>query len=551
MPDDISNLKEQISDLKGRIRKLQEQLKRSRILQDKNDELLRFEMLLSELSTKFINLSSGDAKTHIEYGLELMTHFLDVDQSGILEFIERQESLKTIYSYSRDEIKSVIPELPSKSFPWWTDQMRQGHLVLWRNLPDDAPPGAEAEKLYAIEDGIKAHLAIPLAVEGTFMGVLACHSFSKPRTWSDALIQRFRLFGEMMANTIIRHRTEIKLREALGEITNLKEMLEAENLYLREEVKLKHRHEEIVGKSRAIKNVLKQIEQVAITNSTVLISGETGTGKELIAQAIHKLSNRKNRALVILNCAALPPTLVESELFGHEKGAYTGALTKQQGRFEAAHSSTIFLDEINALSLEMQAKMLRVLQEGTFERLGSTTTIKVDVRVVAASNQDLKRAVAAGSFREDLFYRLNVFPITVPPLRERPEDIPLLVWEFVNDFSKQMGKQIDTIPAKSMEALKRHIWPGNVRELKNLIERAMIITQGTTLKIPLLESSAGLAAAPQTLDDIQRSHILEVLQKTGWRVSGKDCAAQILGINPKTLYSRMKKLGINRPTNEV
>ena len=551
MSDDNSNLKEQESSLEDRIRLLQQQLAKSRILQDQNDELLRFERLLADLSSQFVNLSADEVAAQIEHGLGLLAKFLHVDQIGIVEFLHEKKILQTIYSYSQENIQSVVPQMPSESFPWWTDQIRKGNIVVWRNLPDDAPPAAEAEKVYAIEDGIKAHLAIPLTVGSKVIGAVACHSFTKPRKWRNDLIQRVRLFGEMMANTITRHRAEIELNGAFQEIKNLKEQLEAENLYLRKEVNLMHRHKEIIGKSRAIKAVLKQIEQVAGTSSTVLIAGETGTGKELIARAIHKLSNRKKKALVILNCAALPPTLVESELFGHEKGAYTGALTKQQGRFEAAHGSTIFLDEINALSMEMQAKLLRFLQEGTFERLGSTQTIKVDARVVAASNQDLKKAVAAGSFREDLFYRLNVFPITVPPLRERLEDIPLLVWEFVNEFSKQMGKQIDTIPAKSMDELKNQFWAGNVRELKNLIERAMIITRGTTLKIPLMQTSADPSTPPQTLDEIQRSHILKVLQNTGWRVSGKGCAADILGINPKTLYSRMKKLGINRPTKEV
>ena len=546
MPDDTASLKEQISRLQGRVQYLQQQLEKSLLLKEQNEKLLRFEMLLSDLSSKFINLSPPDAKTHIEHGLELMTYFLDVDQSGIVEFLKGEKILKTIYSYSLDNIDSVVPEMPSQSFAWWTDQMRKGNLVVWRNLPDDAPDEADSERQYAIKDGIKAHLAIPLTVGKTVMGALACHSFSKPRVWSDSLIQRARLLGEIMATTITRHRAEIKLKEVFNEIKTLKERLEAENLYLREEVKLKYRHQEIVGKSRAIKKVFSQIEQVAGTRATVLISGETGTGKELIAQAIHKLSLQKNRALVTLNCAALPDTLVESELFGREKGAYTGAMARQQGRFEAADGSTIFLDEINALSMEIQAKLLRVIQHGTFERLGSTRTIKVNARVIAASNQDLKKSVAAGSFREDLFYRLNVFPISVPPLRERPEDIPLLVWMFVDEFSKQMGKKIDTIPGKNMQALKRHVWPGNVRELKNLIERAMIITRGSTLTVPLPDTPTASDAEPQTLDEVQRRHILDVLQKTGGRVSGQNGAARILGINHKTLYSRMKKLGIQR-----
>jgi formate hydrogenlyase transcriptional activator len=546
MVEAITILKKQIARLKSKNQQLQKQLERGRILQKQNEEMLRFEMLLVQLSSQFIHLSPVEAESEIEHALELLADFLDVDQIGIFEFLNEDKILKTVYSYSRGDIRSILPEMPSEQYPWWTNQMREGNPVVWQKLPD-IPANAEQEKRYAVNDDIKAHLAIPLKVGKTIMGVVGCHSFSKPRTWSNELIQRFRLFGEMMANTITRHRSEIKINQAFNEIKQLKERLEAENFYLREEINLKHRHEEIVGKSRAIKKVLKQIEQVAGTHATVLISGETGTGKELIAQAIHKLSPRNKKALVTLNCAALPPTLVESELFGHEKGAYTGALTKKQGRFEAAHGSTIFLDEINALSLEMQAKLLRILQHGTFERLGSTSTITVDVRILAATNQNLKKEVSAGSFREDLYYRLNVFPIDVPPLRERPEDVPLLVWEFVNEFSKQMGKQIDTIPAKSIEALKGHFWPGNVRELRNLIERSMIITSGKTLKIPPLETPVGYAANDQSLDDVQRRHILNILQKTGWRISGKNGAAQILGINSRTLDSRMQRLGIHRP----
>ena len=371
-------------------------------------------------------------------------------------------------------------------------------------------------------------------------------SFSKTRSWSNDIINRFRLFGEVIENTISRQLTEKKLQTAFTEIQALKEQLEAENIFLREEINLQHQHKEILGKSRAIQNVLAEIEQVAGTDATVLVAGETGTGKELIARAIHNLSTRKKRAMVTLNCAALPVTLVESELFGREKGAYTGAMTRQLGRFEAAADSTIFLDEINALPPEVQAKLLRVLQYGTFERLGSTRTIKVDVRVIAATNKDLQKAVASGDFREDLYYRLNVFPITVPPLRERSEDISLLVWAFVREFSDRMGKTIDTIPKKSMQALESYGWPGNVRELKNHIERAMIISNGSTLQIPPLDSADTLSRAVETLDDLQRSHIYSVLNKTNWRISGPNGAAKILGINSKTLASRMQKLDIQR-----
>jgi PAS domain S-box-containing protein len=341
-------------------------------------------------------------------------------------------------------------------------------------------------------------------------------------------------------------KTEESLREALKEVKQLKDQLHEENIYLKEEINLIHSHADIVGNSEAIRTVLKQIEQVAPTDSTVLIQGDTGTGKELLAHAIHNLSARKGRLMIKVNCAALPPTLIESELFGREKGAFTGALSKQMGRFELADASTIFLDEIDVLPLELQAKLLRILESGEFERLGNPRTVKVDVRIISATNRDLARLASEGVFREDLYYRLNVFQITVPPLRERREDILPLVWFFVQEFSKRMGKRIETIPQKSVEALQAYPWPGNVRELRNITERAMIITTGPVLHMDLPKIVQSGADQAWTLEEAEKRHIIEALNTTGWRVSGKDGAAEILGINPKTLGSMMQRLGIQR-----
>jgi len=343
-----------------------------------------------------------------------------------------------------------------------------------------------------------------------------------------------------------RKKAEESLRESLKEVKQLKNQLSEENLYLKEEYNLLQSHEDIVGNSEAIRTVLMQIEQVAGTESTVLIQGKTGTGKELVANAIHGLSSRKNRLIIKVNCGALPPTLIESELFGREKGAFTGALSKQSGRFELADASTIFLDEIDSLPLELQAKLLRVLESGEFERLGSPRTVKVDVRIISATNSDLSGLVSEGRFREDLYYRVNVFKITVPPLRERREDILPLVWSFVQEFSKRMGKRIESIPQKSVEALQAYPWPGNVRELKNVTERAMIITTGSVLHLDVPKIVDSGADQSGTLEDSEKRHIIEALNTTGWRVSGKDGAAEILGINPKTLQSRMQRLGILR-----
>ncbi|NTU43096.1 MAG: sigma 54-interacting transcriptional regulator [Nitrospirales bacterium] len=339
---------------------------------------------------------------------------------------------------------------------------------------------------------------------------------------------------------------EESLRESLKEVKQLKRKLSEENLYLREEINLIHSHKDIVGNSGAIRTVLKQVEQVAPTESTVLIQGETGTGKELLAHAIHSMSTRKGRLMIKVNCGALPPTLIESELFGREKGAFTGALSKQLGRFELADASTIFLDEINTLPLELQAKLLRVLENGEFERLGSPRTEKVNVRIISATNSDLAKLVSEGRFREDLYYRLNVFQITVPPLRERREDILPLVWSFVQDLSKRMGKRVESIPQKDVEALQAYSWPGNVRELRNVVERAMIVTTEPVLHLNAPKIAQSCAGRSITLEEAERQHIVEVLNTTGWRVSGKDGAAEILGINPKTLESRMQRLGIQR-----
>ena len=349
----------------------------------------------------------------------------------------------------------------------------------------------------------------------------------------------------MLSDVTERKQAEDELRNAFAEIQRLKEQLEAENVYLRREIKLSHVHGDIVGESPAIKRTLALVEQVAPTDSAVLIYGETGTGKELLARSIHSLSPRKDRPLVTVSCAAIPSTLVESELFGRERGAYTGAITRQAGRFEVADKSTLFLDEVGELPAEAQAKLLRVLQEGKFERLGSSNTITVDVRVIAATNRDLEQAVKDGGFREDLFYRLNVFPITVPPLRERREDIPILVWAFVREFNEKMGKRIESIPKKTVEALSCYPWPGNIRGLRNTIERAMILSTGTTLHVELPGARPG-DAGPTRLDDAQRSHITRVLESTNWRIRGKDGAAELLGLKPTTLDYRMKRMGIPR-----
>ena len=344
-----------------------------------------------------------------------------------------------------------------------------------------------------------------------------------------------------------RKESEVALQTAHEELHQLKNQLEAENISLQQELQLDDKFGEIVGQSDAIKYVLFKVTQVAPTNTTVLITGETGTGKELVARAIHGASTRKDKPLIKVNCGALSPTLIESELFGHEKGSFTGAIARKQGRFEMANGGTIFLDEIGELPPELQVKLLRVIQENEFERIGGSKTIKVDVRIIAATNRNLKLEVEKGTFREDLWYRLNVYPITVPPLRQRKDDIPLLVEHFTGMYGKKSGKTISSVSPRAMQSLELHSWPGNVRELANVIERAVIHSQGSVLQlVDQWEPVVSEAGTTQTLEEVEREYIVRTLEQTGWRIEGKNGAATILGLNPSTLRTRMMKLGIQR-----
>jgi DNA-binding NtrC family response regulator len=340
-----------------------------------------------------------------------------------------------------------------------------------------------------------------------------------------------------------------ELSKALAEVERLKEQLEAENSYLKEEIRQEHDFEAIIGHSDALAGALQKVSRVAKTDATVLLLGESGTGKELFARAVHSRSSRSDRPLVKVNCAALPDNLIESELFGHEKGAFTGADAARPGRFRLADGGTIFLDELGELPLELQAKLLRVLQEGELEPLGGSKTIRVDVRVIAATNRDLEEAVSKGRFREDLYYRLNVFPIAIPSLRERSDDIPDLVHHFVAKHASKLGSEVKTVSKSVMSTLQKHPWPGNVRELEHTIERALIMSTGTTLELHDWRPDDGpvpAAAGLATLEEAERAHILKALEMTGGKVSGPQGAAQLLDINPKTLASRIKKLGLRR-----
>jgi len=405
--------------------------------------------------------------------------------------------------------------------------------------------------------GVKILCHLPLATQKGVLGVLTLGSMVE-NAFSD---EEIAFLGRVATQVAIAVENSITYRE----IAELRDQLAQEKLYLEDEIRTELKFEEIIGNSVALRRVLAQVETVAPTDSTVLICGETGTGKELIARALHNLSSRKSNAFVKLNCAAIPTGLLESELFGHEKGAFTGAISQRTGRFELANRGTVFLDEIGEIPLELQPKLLRVLQEREFERLGSSRTLRTDARLIAASNRDLAAMVEEQTFRSDLYYRLNVFPIQVPPLRDRPEDIPLLVRHFVQQFSRRTNRNIETIPSETMKALVRYDWPGNIRELQNVIERAVIVSAGSVLKVPLTELKSRVASsAPEIkqsagndmralLQDTERKQILAALEQAKWIVAGPNGAAALLGLKRSTLQSRMQKLGIrvSRSANEV
>jgi formate hydrogenlyase transcriptional activator len=468
---------------------------------------------------------------------------------AVKEVIAFDRASLTLYDPGRDvlTVYALAGASVTRAFPVGTELPRVGarlqtmlderRPIVCRDLREEQPSPFEE---LLLREGLRSCVAAPLVAKGKVLGLLNAGSEAPDRYSADDATFLGEIAGQIA--------TAVDNMLAYEEIARLKAQLERENVYLQEEIKTNFEH--IVGQGQAMRRVLKAVETVAPTDACVLILGETGTGKELVARAVHDLSARRRKALVKVNCAAIPVGLFESELFGHEKGAFTGALARRIGRFELADGGTIFLDEIGELPLDLQAKLLRVLQEGEFERVGGPT-IRTDVRVIAATNRDLEKAMAEGRFRVDLFYRLNVFPIQIPPLRERPEDIPLLVRHFVAKYGRKLGKAIDTISEPAMQRLGTYRWPGNARELENVIERAVIMSSGP--RLDLGDGLAAPAAVPRearvpTLEELERDHIVAVLESTGWRVSGPRGTARILGLKPTTLEARMKKLGIKRKT---
>jgi len=509
------------------------------------EERLRFEALLADLSAQFVHVPGDQLDGLIEDAQRRIVQALGLDRSTLLQRADTEDDMVVTHAWAVPELSAKPGLFAKRDFPWVHQTLLRGGIVRFATL-EELPADAARDKESFRKIQQKSRVIFPLAATGRVFGALSFGTLTTEREWPDGLVQRLQLMADIFANALARQRSEQTLQRALADVTRLKQQLEAENAYLRDAVQAQPT--DIVGTSPALKRVLSQVDHVAPTDASVLLLGETGTGKELLAHLLHRRSRRHDRTMVKLNCAALPPTLIEAELFGREKGAYTGALTRQAGRFELAHGSTIFLDEIAELPVELQVKLLRVLEDGQLERIGSTKTLTVDVRVIAATNRDLAALVAHGKFREDLYYRLNVFPIAVPPLRERGEDIPLLVWTFAKQFGQALGKPVERIPQATMDALRAYPWPGNIRELRNVLERAVILSDRSTLQVPVGSAAGpGAVAPPTTLAANERGQILAALDQTGWRIRGPAGAAALLGLKPTTLESRIKKLGLQRP----
>lgn len=515
-------------------------------LMKRQESRLRFEHLLTKLSSDFINISADNVDENVKTIMRHISEILGIDRATFWQLSSKDGEYEITHSWTARGVEPLPRIIAKNMYPWMLKKLYEAKKYFVFRI-DKLPKEAAKDKKSFQKSRVKSGLLIPYFIEGVLTHIIAFGITKYYRAvWPEEYIQRLRLLGEIIYNALRRKQADLDLEKAFLEIKKLKDQLQKENVSLREEIKVIRKHEEIVGESDVMLGVLQNIEEVAETDASVLILGETGTGKELIARAIHNLSRRKKRSMIIVNCAALPATLMESELFGREKGAYTGAMTKQAGRFEKADGTTLFLDEIGELPMDLQAKLLRVLQEGQFERLGSSKTISVNIRLITATNRNLEKAVREGKFREDLYYRLNVFPVKVPPLRERPDDILPLIWHFVKEFSETMGKRIEVISRKNLEAVKRYSWPGNVRELRNVVERSMILSKGKNLLVNVPGTPDSSPHRDLSLEEYNRNYILEILKKTGWRIRGEKGAAEILDIKPTTLYSRMKKLGIKR-----
>ena len=507
-----------------------------------------FQELLARLSSDLIHAQPHDIDDRVTNGLQAVGTQYGLDAASIWWLAEDSDSVRSAHRWVRDDNYNRRTRFSRKQMPWIAEQLLACETVAIDDVATMSVPAMTDQKAF-IERGTRSVLLVPLAIDENLRGVCAFSRMRQQRDWSDETITELRLIAESFAGSIARTR-------AIVEVEQLRDQLQAENFYLREEVKLAHGFTEIIGDDRGLRKCLQGVEKVAPTDIPVLVLGETGTGKELIARAVHKLSRRHDQPMVSVNCPALPGDLIESELFGHEKGAFTGAAAARRGRFEVASGGTLFLDEIGELPLALQAKLLRVLQTGEYERLGGSETRRTDVRLIAATNRNLEQMVERGEFRSDLYFRVASFPIRLPPLRARESDIPLLAEHFVHKHSARLGKQVEAISAKMIRELTDYDWPGNIRQLESVIERALISTEtGSVLELPgplqlitrLQQSGNGFGNGDTTnLVDVERSHIINVLEQSNWRVGGPDGAANALGIPASTLRSKMKRLDISK-----
>jgi len=505
---------------------------------------VKFQAAMAELARRCAATTPDQIGATVDAVLYEIGEALDVDRCvAYLPSGAPGADLRAAHRWGRSGCRLPAADFNGlQGLPWTMAQALDGRTVCVTTL-DDLPDPIDRASMAQLGTGSCA--AVPMGMNGT-RGALVVDAAGE-RTWPDEALDALQLVAAVMGQALARKHDFDRHSSSVDELTRQRDHTRSENAVLRREVNAGRPDCTIASDSVAIRRVLAQVEQVAPTTATVLLLGETGVGKEVFAQAIHNLSPRQRRPMIRVSCAAIPTALIESELFGRERGAFTGALSRQIGRFEAANGSTIFLDEIGDLPLEIQVKLLRVIQERTVERLGGNQSMKVDVRIIAATNRNLEAAVANNTFREDLFYRLNVFPMTIPPLRERTEDIQGLVWTFIDEFSRAFGKKIDSIAKESLAGLQRYSWPGNVRELRNVIEREMIVATGPTLVVaPPRPVSTQRQPASSKLVDVEVEHITSVLQSCRWRVRGPGGAAERLGVKPTTLDSRMARLGIPR-----
>jgi formate hydrogenlyase transcriptional activator len=517
----------------------------------RSDDLLDLEKLIVDFSTGFANTPVPEIDGKIDQALKQIVECIDLDRCSFWEVAEEGiEVIEVImiHHYAVSGLDNNFNEINYKDFPWVFQQGSAGNYVCFNRL-EDLPEEAAIDRESFRFIGAKSSLIIPYHIGGKPIALMTFANVKKERTFSAGMITRLELIGEIITGAFYRKIMEEKYQKYVMDAQNLDEEIPPGDFPLRQETKDECIYEGIIGNSPVMRLVFSRMEQVAQTDSVVLILGETGTGKGILARAIHELSRRKGKKMVTVNCAALTPNLIESELFGREKGAYTGSTEMQIGRFELADKGTLVLDEITELPLDLQAKLLRAIQEGEFERLGSPRTIKVDVRILALTSRNLKEEVSKGRFRQDLYYRINVFPITMPPLRERHDDIALLAEHFLAEFNRKMQKDIKTIPKHAMTELIKYSWPGNVRELEHIIERAVIVTKGTILHLAekLDDSGSDISEKQFTtnLAEVEKRHILNVLKITNWRIEGSKGAAILLGLHPNTMRGRLQKLGIH------